>query len=147
MIELQVACDASQLPSSDQITAWAEVALQGRQMALTIRLVEADEIVALNSTYRNKHQPTNVLSFPADFPEIVESPYLGDIAICTEVVADEARQQGKKDEAHWAHMVIHGVLHLRGYDHIDTDDAEEMESLERTLLAELGYDDPYTLDE
>jgi probable rRNA maturation factor len=96
----------------------------------------------------HKDYATNVLSFPADVPdEFLDIPLLGDLVICVAVVEREAAEQGKELEAHWAHLVIHGCLHLLGYDHIDDDEAEEMEALERTLLAELGHPDPYADDE
>ncbi|MCB1757554.1 MAG: rRNA maturation RNase YbeY, partial [Gammaproteobacteria bacterium] len=105
--------------------------------------VDEQEIQSLNATYRDKNQVTNVLSFPADYPPEISLPYLGDILICAAVVNTEAVEQGKPAEAHWAHMVIHGVLHLRGYDHIEEEDAERMERLETELLGELGFSDPY----
>jgi probable rRNA maturation factor len=110
---------------------------------LTIRITDEAEIQELNRTYRHKDKPTNVLSFPFEAPPGVEIPLLGDIIICAAVVAREAGEQGKPLQAHWAHMVIHGTLHLLGYDHIDETEAEQMEGLEITLLAGLGYANPY----
>lgn len=127
---------------------------RGKELALTIRVVGAAESRRLNRTWRNKDKPTNVLSFPAapvapgatgepprfpakDFSE------LGDLAICAPVVAREAREQGKSLQAHWAHMVVHGVLHLLGYDHENDRDAEVMETRETKILAQFGYPDPY----
>ena len=98
---------------------------------------------ALNRDYRGKDCPTNVLSFPMELPEEFNMPMLGDLVICAPVVAREAEEQGKSPESHWAHMVVHGVLHLQGYDHQNSAEAEEMESLERRILAGLGYPDPY----
>ena len=100
----------------------------------------------LNARYRGKDRPTNVLSFPADLPEAVELPLLGDIVICAPVVHDEARQQGKSPAAHWDHMLIHGVLHLLGYDHESDREAEEMEALETRALQILGWPCPYSAE-
>jgi probable rRNA maturation factor len=106
-------------------------------------MVENDESQQLNHQYRGKDKPTNVLSFPADLPPHIELPLLGDLIIATGVVTAEAAEQKKPLIAHWAHMVVHGCLHLLGYDHIDDDEAEEMEALETTIMAKLGYPDPY----
>ena len=129
---------------------WASTALQGRtefeEPELTIRLTDDEESQALNSEYRGKDKPTNVLSFPFEMPPGIPLELLGDLIICVGVVEQEAKEQEKTTEAHWAHMVIHGCLHLLGYDHIKDDEAEEMEALERDLLASLGYPDPYAAD-
>ena len=137
------------LPSEAQFRAWCELALRQRpESELTIRLVDEAEGLELNSTYRHKDYATNVLSFPADVPdELLDIPLLGDLVICAPVVAREALEQRKPLQAHWAHLVIHGCLHLLGYDHIDDAEAEEMETLERELLAELGHPDPYACDD
>ncbi|MFF7706193.1 rRNA maturation RNase YbeY [Pseudomonas sp. NPDC007930] len=148
-LDLQQACDAP-APSAASFQQWCELALRQRQgdSELTIRLVDETEGRELNHTYRHKDYPTNVLSFPADVPDdMLDIPLLGDLVICTAVVEREAREQGKAPMAHWAHMVIHGCLHLLGYDHLEDEEAEEMESLERELLAELGYPDPYADDD
>ena len=97
----------------------------------------------LNSAYRGKAGPTNVLSFPAEIPEGLDIPLLGDIVVCAPVVRREAVEQGKTESAHWAHMIVHGTLHLLGYDHIQNDEAEAMEALETTILAQLNYPCPY----
>jgi probable rRNA maturation factor len=144
-LDLQQASSAP-TPSEAQLRQWCELALRQRtaDSELTIRIVDEAEGQALNNTYRQRDYPTNVLSFPADVPDdMLDIPLLGDLVICAAVVAREAAEQGKPAEAHWAHMVIHGCLHLLGYDHLDDDEAEEMESLERALLAELGHPDPY----
>jgi probable rRNA maturation factor len=149
-LDLQVACEASmELPGAAAFAKWASAALAGeREKAeLSIRLVDAEEARELNRNYRDKDYPTNVLSFPADIPEYVELPLLGDIVICAPVVAAEAAEQRTGAEAHWAHMVVHGVLHLLGYDHIEDAEAETMETREREILAGLGFSDPYMPDD
>jgi len=133
-------------PGDEDFRRWCELALRQRSAdsELTIRLVDEAEGRELNHTWRQKDYATNVLSFPADVPdELLDIPLLGDLVICVPVVAREAAEQGKPLEAHWAHLVIHGCLHLLGYDHIDDAEADEMETLERQLLAELGHPDPY----
>ncbi|MEN4828081.1 rRNA maturation RNase YbeY [Pseudomonas sp. P39-UII1] len=148
-LDLQRATDAA-APDDAAFRRWCELALRQRtaDSEMTIRLVDEAEGRELNHTYRHKDYATNVLSFPADVPdELLDIPLLGDLVICVPVVVREAAEQGKALEAHWAHLVIHGCLHLLGYDHIEDDEAEEMEALERELLAELGHPDPYADDE
>lgn len=146
-IDIQQAstADASQLPSDEQFEIWVEAALQQRmnEAELSIRIVDEDESQALNLQYRGKDKSTNVLSFPCELPDGVELPLLGDLVICAQVVAKEALEQGKLLHAHWAHMVVHGTLHLLGYDHIEDGEAEEMEAIEIQVLLELGYPNPY----
>ncbi|MFV0455029.1 MAG: rRNA maturation RNase YbeY [Pseudomonas sp.] len=149
-LDLQVASEATDLPSEADFRKWCELALRQRSndSELTIRVVDEAEGRELNKTWRHKDYATNVLSFPADVPdELLDIPLLGDLVICAPVVTREAAEQDKSAEAHWAHLVIHGCLHLLGYDHIDDAEAEEMEGLERELLAELGHPDPYAADE
>ncbi len=149
-LDVQIASQAGRLPSETQLRAWCELALRQRtaDSELTIRLVDEAEGRELNRSYRQRDYATNVLSFPADVPdEMLDIPLLGDLVICVPVVEREAAEQDKTLEAHWAHLVIHGCLHLLGYDHIEDAEAEEMEALERTLLAELGHPDPYADDE
>lgn len=149
-LDLQVASQAGHLPAEADFQAWCAIALRQRSAdsELTIRLVDEEEGRELNRTWRGKDYATNVLSFPADVPdELLDIPLLGDLVICVPVVEREAVEQGKTLDAHWAHLVIHGCLHLLGYDHIDDEEAEEMEALERILLAELGHPDPYAGDE
>ncbi len=110
---------------------------------IVVRASTVAEMIQLNASYRGKYTPTNVLSFPAELPPGPWEPVLGDIVICPEVVEQEAEDQGKSLEAHWAHLVVHGVLHLLGYDHLETSEAEIMEDLERRILGVLGYGDPY----
>lgn len=143
-LDLQLATTGRH-PSEADFRRWCELALRQRSgdSELTIRLVDEEEGRELNRTWRHKDYATNVLSFPADVPdEFLDIPLLGDLVICVPVVEREAAEQGKTPEAHWAHLVIHGCLHLLGYDHIEDAEAEEMEGLERELLAELGHPDP-----
>ena len=133
------------LPAATSFRRWAHAAAQGRirKADLAIRVVDEKEGRALNHHYRGKDYATNVLSFPADLPEGVDLPLLGDLVICAPVVAREAREQGKPLAAHYAHLTVHGVLHLLGLDHEDAREAEAMEQLEREILAGLGFPDPY----
>lgn len=144
-IDIQVSGGRSGLPPVAKFRHWARSALAGRRRdaELTIRIVEPAEIRSLNRQYRGKDAPTNVLSFPAEIPEELHIPLLGDVVICREVVEAEAQEQGKPVEAHWAHMVVHGVLHLLGYDHETEDEASQMEALEAGIMVELGWPDPY----
>ncbi|QLF94258.1 rRNA maturation RNase YbeY [Pseudomonas sp. ABC1] len=147
-LDLQNA-SAGQVPATSDFQAWCALALRQRSAdsELTIRLVDEAEGRELNHTWRHKDYATNVLSFPAEVPdEYLDIPLLGDMVICVPVVEREATEQGKVLAAHWAHLVIHGCLHLLGYDHIEEDEAEEMEQLERQLLAELGHPDPYAAE-
>jgi len=135
-------------PSAASLKTWAKRAFGARARGeVTVRVVAAGESAALNARYRGKRKPTNVLSFSAERPQAprtAELLPLGDVVICAEVVEREAREQGKTPRSHWAHMVIHGALHLQGYDHEKPDEAEAMEARERKLLAELGFPDPYS---
>lgn len=139
------------IPSAASFRRWASAALDGRirDADLAIRLVDEDEGRALNRHYRGKDYATNVLSFPAELPEGlpegVRLPLLGDLVICAPVVAREAAEQHKRLGDHYAHLTVHGVLHLLGWDHENDKDAEAMEQLEREVLASLGIDDPYRL--
>jgi probable rRNA maturation factor len=132
-------------PSRAQLQRWAKRALAGRRnsAALTVRIVDIPESAALNEAWRHRSGPTNVLSFPASGLEEIAPEMLGDIVICAPVVAAEAVAQGKSSEAHWAHLVVHGTLHLLGFDHRERRQARAMEALECKLLSELGYPDPY----
>ncbi|MAB24001.1 rRNA maturation RNase YbeY [Pseudomonas neustonica] len=146
-LDIQRASEAPEQPDDDSFLRWVGLALgAGTDRELTIRLVDEDEGRSLNHTYRGKDYATNVLSFPADLPPELDLPLLGDLVVCAPVVAREATEQGKPLNAHWAHMVIHGCLHLLGYDHIDDTEADEMETLERELLAQLSIADPYLDD-
>ncbi|MCV6610120.1 MAG: rRNA maturation RNase YbeY [Amphritea sp.] len=145
-VDRQCMIDDVDLPSEELLTEWVTAALNGRleQAELSIRIVDTEESQQLNSQYRGKDKPTNVLSFPFEMPEGITLDLLGDLVICAEVVALEAQEQKKPLMHHWSHMVIHGVLHLLGFDHINNEEAEEMEQLEREILASLDIPDPYT---
>lgn len=132
-------------PEEGDIRHWISAALTERQTdtEISVRLVDIDEMSQLNHNYRGKSGPTNVLSFPAGLPEELKLPLLGDIVICAPVVAQEAADQKKPVLAHWAHMTIHGTLHLLGYDHVDNEDALIMENMETAILASLHFPCPY----
>ena len=137
--------DSTQLPALSDLQHWATAAVDQRREEAEISLLIVDEAegAELNLQWRNKSGPTNVLSFPSDLPAELGLPLLGDLIICAPVVAREALEQKKSLNSHWAHMMVHGTLHLLGFDHIDDDQAEEMESLETDILARIGYPDPY----
>ncbi len=143
-IAVQNATSFTPVPSDQQFARWVSAALhQHGDAELLIRLVDRRESRQLNTRYRNKNKATNVLSFPADLPKEVGLALLGDIIICAPVVAEEARDQHKTAEAHWAHLTIHGILHLLGHDHQLEEEASAMESIERKILKSLGFPDPY----
>lgn len=140
------------VPSTSQLENWAEAVFIHENLLeaeITLRLVDEAEIQALNKRYRDKDKPTNVLSFPADVPAEValELPFLGDIILCVSVIDQEAKEQNKPALAHWAHMVVHGVLHLLNYDHIDDEEAKIMEEKEILILNQLNIENPYSDDE
>lgn len=144
VLDIQRASEQADLPDDAALYNWARAAWRGDNATeVTLRLVDEAESRELNSGYRHQDKPTNVLSFPFEAPLGVDVGLLGDLVICAPVVAREASEQGKPLAAHWAHMVVHGMLHLQGYDHIEENDAERMETLEREILAGLGYPDPY----
>ncbi|MAT95057.1 MAG: rRNA maturation RNase YbeY [Halioglobus sp.] len=154
LVDIQCA-SREPVPAEDDLRGWVAAAvdgaprLRGKQpdpgadMEIAVRLVDSQEMTRLNSAYRGANGPTNVLSFPAELPPELRQPLLGDIVICAPVVRAQARQQGKALQAHWAHMAVHGTLHLLGYDHIEEADATVMESLETTILGRLDFDCPY----
>ncbi|MEF1289766.1 rRNA maturation RNase YbeY [Vibrio sp. M260118] len=145
-LDLQLAVeDENGLPSFDDIHLWlsSTVTRFQPQAEVTVRLVDEEESHQLNHDYRGKDKPTNVLSFPFEAPPGIEMDLLGDLIICRQVVEREAVEQNKPLMAHWAHMVVHGSLHLLGYDHIEDDEAEEMESLETEIMQGMGFKDPY----
>ena len=138
------------VPSTASFRTWVEASLRGakrrKATELYIRIVDTDEGRALNRDYRGKDYATNVLSFPVELPPGIALPLIGDLAICAPVVAREAKEQSKLPRDHWAHMTVHGVLHLLGYDHIEDAEAEAMEALETRILAGLGIADPYAVE-
>ena len=149
-LDLQLACEnAEGMPQAADFQRWLDAAILPFQeeAEVTVRLVDEAESQELNHTYRGKDKPTNVLSFPFECPPGIELPLLGDLVICRQVVESEATEQGKPLMAHWAHMVVHGSLHLLGYDHIEDGEAEEMEALEIEFMAALGFENPYQDDE
>lgn len=152
-LEIQKATEESGIPVDTKLEEWTRAALSDTpsgHLELVLRLVDEAESRELNRTYRGKDSPTNVLSFPFEpppgLPADASADLLGDLVICAPVVASEAALQGKALDAHWAHMVVHGALHLQGFDHQNVDDAMKMECRERDILAILGYPDPYLTD-
>lgn len=146
IIDLQIAIDDDpSLPTAAELQTWVNCVTANLEesVELTVRIVDRAESQQLNHSYRGKDYPTNVLSFPFEVPEGIELNLLGDLVICAPVVAAEAAEQNKPLAHHWAHMVIHGTLHLLGYDHIDDQEAEEMEALETRLLSQLKIPAPY----
>ncbi len=144
-VELQNVVNQFAVPDKSHFETWA-LAIptpNNESQVATIRIVDEPEMIDLNSQYRQKDGPTNVLSFPAQLHKDVDIPFIGDVVICAPVVINEAKQQGKVEESHWAHMTVHGILHLQGYDHVNEKDAQHMESLETQILNNLGFENPY----
>ena len=132
------------VPEPGMLQTWASAAYLDKIPAVASMLVTtSDEIQKLNKQYRDKDKATNVLSFPMQSPEEVDISLLGDIILCASVIKQEANQQSKSEASHWAHMVVHGMLHLQGYDHVQNDEAEKMELLEINILNQLGFANPY----
>jgi probable rRNA maturation factor len=158
MVDVQYATDATGLPTASELTQWVNATwsqvkqstsslsakLQDAPLELTIRIVDEAEGRQLNETWRKREGATNVLSFPFESLAELDIPILGDIVICAPVVANEASEQNKSLTAHYAHLVVHGTLHLLGYDHLDDEPAQVMEQLEINILQSLGYTNPYT---
>lgn len=150
-VDVQLACEDPDIPATEQIRAWVAAAVaassrgQGAPVEVSVRVVDADEIQTLNALYRKQDRPTNVLSFPADLTAIPdgEVALLGDVVVCAPVVRAEALEQGKQPASHWAHMLVHGTLHLLGYDHGAEAEAARMEGLEANILAQHGIANPY----
>lgn len=160
-VEVQYVSDAENIPDQAQIQYWVESALtfskkkerekeeknKNKQSEVVVRVVDREESAQLNQQYRGKQGATNVLSFPFEMPDEVKESgdmnLLGDLVICASVVEEQAQEQGKELLAHWAHMVVHGCLHLIGYDHQEPGEAEKMESLETGVLTEMGFPQPY----
>lgn len=153
-IDVQRACATDNTPQNSDFYLWVEAALnaaeyqpkEGLPTELTLRIVDIDESQQLNASYRAKDKPTNVLSFPFEHLDDIPLDLLGDLVICAPIVSAEAKTQEKTEHAHWAHMVIHGTLHLLGFDHIEPDEAETMEALEVHILQSLGFANPYVID-
>jgi len=145
-IEIQAVFESAGQPDQQQIQHWVDAALAGydQDTEIVVRIVDEQESAELNEQYRHKSGPTNILSFPVDLPKGVELDLLGDLVICTPVLEKEALEQGKPLAHHWAHIIVHGVLHLLGYDHIDDADAELMENKEIAILSKLNINNPYT---
>lgn len=146
-LSVQYACNASEVPLRASIRRWVRAAIDvdgGRGGKIVVRFVDPEEGQTLNRDYRGKDYATNVLSFPYE----VEPVVCGDLVVCAEVALREAAEQGRTADAHYAHLIVHGILHLLGYDHEDSEeDAEDMEERERRILAGLGYPDPYADEE
>ncbi|MFT4938573.1 MAG: putative rRNA maturation factor [Paraglaciecola sp.] len=146
ILDLQIASQATDIPSEKDIQKWLDSVLHDRQLSeqeITVRIVDIAESQQLNHQYRGKNSATNVLSFPFEAPLGISLNLLGDLVICAEIVKLEAKQQNKPELHHWAHMLVHGTLHLLGFDHTNDDDAERMEGLEISILSKLSIDDPY----
>lgn len=146
LLDLQLACQNSDIPTHEQIQMCLDSVLEHQELGeqeITVRIVDKDESQRLNSEYRDKNKPTNVLSFPFEAPPGIELNLLGDLVICADIVSQEAQQQNKSALHHWYHMLVHGSLHLMGFDHIKDHEADQMEALEIAILAKIGVDDPY----
>ena len=150
-VTLDVQYEVEAGPDEDDIRRWIEAVLAAEaetaEVELTVRIVDEAEMAELNTRYRHKTGPTNILSFPFEAPPGVELNLLGDLVIAAPMVQREAQEQGKTETAHWAHMIVHGMLHLLGYDHLKPAEAEDMEAREIRILHELGFSNPYLLDE
>ncbi|MDF3013711.1 MAG: rRNA maturation RNase YbeY [Cellvibrio sp.] len=145
-IDVESNSQSLQIPPLAELERWVAAALHSQELKLaevSIYIVDEEEGQELNEQYRGKDYPTNVLSFPADIAEEVGIPLLGDLVICAPIVEHEAKEQGKTLQAHWAHMLVHGTLHLLGFDHIEDEEAETMETLETQIVTGLGYPAPY----
>ncbi|MFM8340892.1 MAG: rRNA maturation RNase YbeY [Methylomonas sp.] len=144
-LDIQLATSYVDYPTEQQFQLWVDTVLQegDQDSEIVIRLVDDQESAELNQQYRHKSGPTNILSFPFEAPDGFDSDLLGDLVICTPLIACEAQQQNKSLFDHWAHITIHGVLHLLGYDHMDDTEAEEMEALEIKILSRLNINNPY----
>jgi probable rRNA maturation factor len=144
-IEIQTVFESEGQPDQQQIQCWVDAALDdyNQDTEIVVRIVDEQESAQLNEQYRHKPGPTNILSFPVDVPEGIELDLLGDLVICAPVLEKEAKEQQKLLMHHWAHIVVHGVLHLLGYDHLDETEAELMENKEIAILNKLNINNPY----
>ncbi len=145
ILEIQNESQSLLIPEKKLFKYWLDAVLknENQDSEIVIRVVDEDEMIQFNQRYRDKKGATNILSFPFEVPDGVESQLLGDLLVCASVVEREAWQQNKKLEQHWAHLIIHGILHLLGYNHIDDVEAEEMEALEINILSTIGINNPY----
>ena len=151
-LDLDIADNLQQVPTEEQFRGWITQALTAGgynkdSVELSVMVVSETVSQTLNDQYRGKNKPTNVLSFPAEIPEFVESELIGDMVICAPLVQKEAEQQNKSLQDHWAHLTVHGCLHLLGFDHIEDEEAEQMEAIEIKVLQQLGIANPYLLIE
>ena len=146
-LEIQIASHGPEHPSPEQFRSWLQAVLRDHpdDSEIVIRITDEHEMTELNQRYRDRQSATNVLSFPFEAPDGIQMDLLGDLVVCSPVVAREAEEQGKTLDAHWAHMIIHGTLHLLGYDHIEDDEAEIMERMEIDILKDLGFTNPYVM--
>lgn len=144
-VEIQLASKSKFIPDQQQFQNWVDAVLtdESQHSEIVIRVIDEDEMIEFNQQYRHKSGPTNILSFPFEAPDSVESDLLGDLLVCAPVIETESKQQNKPLENHWAHIIVHGVLHLIGYDHINDMDAEEMEALEVMILKTITINNPY----
>lgn len=142
-VEFQNVAGSEQVPCEDDLYRWLALAVRRENAEIVVRIVDEAESAELNGHYRQKDKPTNVLSFPFEAPPGVDCDILGDLVLCSSVIEAEAKAQGKSLDAHWAHMLVHGALHLQGFDHIDEDEALVMETEEIALLKQLGFANPY----
>lgn len=145
LIEIQTIFKSKGQPDQEQIQQWVDAALEGfnQNTEIVVRIVDEPESAALNEQYRLKPGPTNILSFPVEAPEGIELDLLGDLVVCAPVLEKEALEQHKAITDHWAHIIVHGVLHLLGYDHVNDDEAELMEEKEIAILKQLNIKNPY----
>ncbi|MEE9596512.1 MAG: rRNA maturation RNase YbeY [Acidiferrobacterales bacterium] len=146
-INVEYVSNASELPAEAMIAHWAQAALEGheRYVEVGVRIVDESEIIELNQRFRKRAEPTNVLSFPFEDPPGTQTDVLGDVVVCAPIVSSQAQTEGKPLSAHWAHMIVHGIMHLRGYDHESPEEANAMEHMETRILEGLGFPDPYAL--
>ncbi len=144
-LDFQVVSQSNSIPSIDQFQSWIDVVLSDESIdsEIVVRIIDEAEMTRFNEQYRDKIGPTNILSFPFDVPENIVSILLGDLLVCAPIIEKESLQQNKLVDHHWAHIIVHGVLHLLGHDHIDECDAKEMEALEIKILRKIKIKNPY----
>lgn len=149
-LDVEYTISNTEFPTEEQFKTWVlstlELTYQKSNAELSIRIIDKNESAMLNQTYRKKTGPTNVLSFPMEASIDIVPPHLGDLAICAPLVLQEAHEQNKSIISHWAHLTIHGILHLLGYDHQTDKDASKMEAIEKHIMKKLSYQDPYHID-